>query len=42
MLLISNKAYGCWGDIFGNATTAAALMDRLAHEAEIMGLNGNT
>jgi hypothetical protein len=39
---ISNKAYGGWGGIFGNAPTAAALMGRPSHQARITGLNGTT
>ena len=32
----SNKPFGRWGEVFGDATVAAAMIDRLIHHAEVV------
>ena len=38
--MTSNKPFGAWGEIFGDEVTAAAMIDRLVHHAEILALEG--
>ena len=33
---------GSWGEIFGDEITAAAMVDRLVHHAEILTLKGDS
>lgn len=40
IILTSNRPFSDWGAIFGDATTAAAIIDRLIHHAEIISLKG--
>ena len=42
MIVTSNKAFSAWGDIFGDEVTAAAMIDRLVHHAEILALKGDS
>jgi DNA replication protein DnaC len=42
LIVTSNKPFGAWGDIFGDEITAAAMVDRLVHHAEILGLKGDS
>ena len=42
MIVTSNKAFSAWGEIFGDAVTAAAMIDRLVHHAEILALKGDS
>ncbi|HZJ29320.1 MAG TPA: IS21-like element helper ATPase IstB [Solirubrobacterales bacterium] len=42
MIVTSNKAFSSWGEIFGDEVTAAAMIDRLVHHAEILGLKGDS
>lgn len=42
MIVTSNKAFSAWGEIFGDAVTAAAMVDRLIHHAEIISLKGDS
>ncbi len=42
MIVTSNKPFSAWGDIVGHEVTAAALIDRLVHHAEILALNGDS
>lgn len=42
IILASKRPFRAWGDIFGGATTAAAIIDRLIHHAKIIGLKGNS
>ncbi len=37
-----NEAFSAWGDIFGDEVTAAAMIDRLVHHAEILALKGDS
>ena len=42
VIVTSNKAFGRWGEIFGDATVAAAMIDRLVHHAEVVNLKGDS
>ncbi|GAA3368745.1 hypothetical protein GCM10020367_08340 [Streptomyces sannanensis] len=33
MIVTSNKPFGRWGEVFGDETVAAAMIDRLVHNA---------
>ena len=36
LIVTSNKPFSAWGEIFGDEVTAAAMVDRLVHHAEIL------
>ena len=38
----TNKPFSAWGEIFGDEVTAAAMIDRLVHHAEILALKGDS
>jgi hypothetical protein len=38
LIVTSNKPFSAWGEIFGDEITAAAMIDRLVHHAEILTL----
>jgi DNA replication protein DnaC len=38
LIVTSNKPFSGWGEIFGDEVTAAAMIDRLVHHAEILAL----
>lgn len=42
MIVSSNAPFSSWGETFGNATAASAIIDRLVHHAEIVVLKGNS
>ncbi len=42
MIVSSNLPFSSWGDTFGNATAASAIIDRLVHHAEIIVLKGTS
>jgi DNA replication protein DnaC len=42
MIVTSNKPFSGWGEIFGDDVTAAAMIDRLVHHAEIVALKGDS
>jgi len=42
MIVTSNKPFSGWGEIFGDEVTAAAMIDRLVHHAEILALKGDS
>jgi DNA replication protein DnaC len=42
MIVTSNKPFSRWGEIFGDDATAAAMIDRLVHHAELISLNGDS
>src|SRR5215217_7922188 len=42
LIVTSNKPFSAWGEIFGDDATAAALIDRLVHHAEILSLKGDS
>ena len=37
-----NKPFGRWGEVFGDDTVAAAMIDRLVHHAEVLALSGDS
>ena len=42
VIVSSNKAFSRWGEVFGDDTVAAAMIDRLVHHAEIVNLKGDS
>ena len=42
ILLTSNKSYGEWGQIFGEHTLAAAILDRLLHHSTTINIQGES
>ena len=42
ILLTSNKSYGEWGQIFGEHTLAAAILDRLLHHSTTINIRGDS
>jgi DNA replication protein DnaC len=42
LIVTSNKPFSAWGEIFGNDATAAAMIDRLVHHAELISLKGDS
>lgn len=41
-LITTNKSFAEWGEVFPNAACVVALVDRLVHHAEIVGIKGNS
>jgi len=42
IIVTSNKPFGRWGEVFGDDTVAAAMIDRLVHHAEVISLKGDS
>jgi DNA replication protein DnaC len=42
LIITSNKAFGRWGEVFGDPVAAAAMIDRLVHHAEVVALKGDS
>nr|WP_283810230.1 ATP-binding protein [Bradyrhizobium sp. UNPA324] len=42
MILISNRAFAEWGEIFGDSVVATALLDRLLHHAVVIQIEGSS
>ena len=42
LIVTSNKPFGRWGEVFGDATVAAAMIDRLVHHATVISLKGDS
>lgn len=42
VIVTSNKPFCRWGEVVGDATVAAAMIDRLVHHAEIVSLKGDS
>src|SRR5213080_656903 len=42
LVVTSNKPFSAWGEIFGDDTVAAAMIDRLVHHADIHSLKGDS
>ena len=42
LIVTSNKAFGRWGEVFGDEVVAAAMIDRLVHHAEVIALEGDS
>jgi hypothetical protein len=42
VIVTSNKPFGRWGEVFSDATVAAAMIDRLVHHASVVSLKGDS
>lgn len=42
IIITSNRGVGAWGDILGDTTVAAALLDRLLHRSVVINLDGES
>jgi DNA replication protein DnaC len=42
VIVTSNKAFGRWGEVFGDAAVAGAMIDRLVHHATVVNLKGDS
>ncbi|CAM5667766.1 IS21 family transposase ISAau2 [Kitasatospora aureofaciens] len=42
VIVTSNKPFGRWGEVFGDETVAAAMIDRLVHHAKVHSLKGES
>ena len=42
LIVPSNKPCTAWGAIFGDEVVGAAMIDRLVHYAEILGMKGDS
>ena len=42
ILITSNRAVGEWGNVFGDAVVAAAILDRLLHHSHIIAIRGDS
>src|SRR3712207_1686695 len=42
VIVTSNKPFGRWGEVFGDATVAAAMINRLVHHADVIALKGDS
>ena len=40
--MTSNNPFGCWGEVFGDATVVAAMVDRLVHHAKVFSLKDDS
>ena len=40
LILTSNLSFGRWGEVFGDATIASAMIDRIVHHADVISLKG--
>jgi DNA replication protein DnaC len=40
LILTSNLPFARWGDVFGDKTVAAAMIDRIVHHADVHTLKG--
>ena len=41
-ILTSNKGFGEWGELLGNAVIASAVLDRLLHHSHVLNIRGET
>lgn len=42
MLVTSNRAVGEWGQVFGDAVVATAILDRLLHQSHVITIRGDS
>ena len=42
ILLTSNQSLGAWGEVFGDAVIASAILDRLLHHATTVNITGDS
>jgi len=40
--LTSNKGFGDWGDVLGDAVIATAILDRLLHHSHVLNIRGDS
>ncbi|HEY5786152.1 MAG TPA: ATP-binding protein [Microlunatus sp.] len=40
IVITTNRPVGSWGDILGDTTVAAAMLDRLLHRSVVINTNG--
>jgi len=40
LIMTSNLPFASWGDVFGDATIASAMIDRIVHHADVIALKG--
>jgi DNA replication protein DnaC len=41
-MVTANRPFSGWGEIFGDEVVAAAMIDRLVHDVEILSLKGDS
>ena len=41
-MITTNRPVGSWGDILGDTTVAAAMLDRLLHRSVVINLDGDS
>ena len=42
LIVTSNKAFGRWGEVFGNEVVATAMIDRFVHHANVVDRKGDS
>jgi DNA replication protein DnaC len=42
IVLTSNQSFGQWGEVFGNAVIATAILDRLLHHSHVLNIRGDS
>lgn len=42
LLITSNKAFGQWGQVFGDDMLAAAILDRVLHHSSTLSIKGES
>jgi DNA replication protein DnaC len=42
IILTSNQSFGQWGEVFGNAVIATAILDRLLHHSVVINIKGES
>jgi DNA replication protein DnaC len=42
IVITTNRGVGAWGDILGDTTVAAAMLDRLLHRSVVLNLDGDS
>jgi len=42
VIVTSNKPFSRWGEVFGDDTVAAAMIDRLVHHADVIAIKGDS
>ena len=42
IVLTTNRGVGAWGEILGDTTVAAAMLDRLLHRSVVINLDGDS
>jgi DNA replication protein DnaC len=40
IILTSNRGFGEWGEVFGDAVIATAILDRLLHHSHVLNIRG--